>query len=95
MPEKHVHTAPTLVAEILSASTRDNDLGYKRQLYAEQGVGTYLILNHESKAVEHLNLSEAKSSDARSYQATEAAETLQMSVCDDCMIKIHLSDLFE
>ena len=44
-PEKHMHETPALVAEILSDTTRQNDLTYKRQLYHRQGVEAYLIVD--------------------------------------------------
>ena len=49
-PEGHLQSPPALIAEILSPSTRQNDLTYKRELYASQGVGIYLIVDPETNA---------------------------------------------
>lgn len=44
IPPRHVETAPTTVAEVLSDSTRARDLRFKRDLYRAEGVTTYLAL---------------------------------------------------
>src|SRR6056297_974137 len=56
-PEKHLEQPPTLVAEILSSSTRQNDLTYKRELYQSQGVRTYLIVDPDTRTIQQLTLS--------------------------------------
>jgi len=43
---------PTLVAEVLSDSTRKYDLNFKRQLYRRHGVDIYLIVDPASQSVE-------------------------------------------
>lgn len=40
-----ITSAPALIVEVLSDSTRDKDLGPKRELYAQQGVRHYLVID--------------------------------------------------
>jgi Uma2 family endonuclease len=44
-PEKHLFQTPSLVVEVLSESMATKDKGPKKELYAEQGVKDYLILD--------------------------------------------------
>lgn len=88
-PEKHLQSAPALVAEVLSPSTRNNDITYKRQLYANHGVSTYLILDPDTKTIERLSLSTHGD-----YEAIDASKRLELSVCDDCELEIDSASLF-
>ena len=45
LPEKFIETVPELVIEILSESTADKDRQSKRDLYAQQGVKYYVIVD--------------------------------------------------
>lgn len=53
---KWVEVTPSLVVEVLSPSTRKNDLNYKRSLYAKQGVTYYLIVDPKAQTIEALYL---------------------------------------
>ena len=88
-PERHLEQTPTLVAEVLSDSTRQNDLNFKRQLYRRLGVGIYLIVDPASKSVEV----DRRQSDG-SYLAEMAAVDLAMQLCDDCHIQIPTAKVF-
>lgn len=86
VPEQHLMTAPALVAEVLSPATRTNDLTYKHELYAREGVEVYLIVDLEATTVEHLQLT-----DSDKFAAVEESERGQFKVCKDCVIKLDLS----
>jgi Uma2 family endonuclease len=88
-PEKHLQQPPALVAEILSRSTRQNDLTYKRELYAKQGVGTYLIVDPETKTIEQLTLTPSGK-----YRSTDASTRLEVTVCGDCVIAVESTSIF-
>ena len=88
-PKEHLQIAPDLVAEILSPSTRQNDLTYKRELYASQGVGTYLIVDPEAKRIEQLTLSP----DGH-YVPQDASSSLKATLCGDCVVEIEPSSIF-
>ena len=88
-PDKHLASPPALVAEVLSPSTRQNDLTYKRDLYASQSVGVYLILDPESQTIEHLELTASGN-----YEPADAATRLTFRVCDDCVLHVDADRLF-
>jgi Uma2 family endonuclease len=44
----YIRSTPALVVEVLSSSTKERDLGYKRQLYQHLGVPYYLWADPES-----------------------------------------------
>jgi Uma2 family endonuclease len=88
-PEKHLERPPALIAEILSPSTRQNDLTYKRDLYASQGVGIYLIVDPEAKTIEQLSLTLAGT-----YESAHASSRLEVTICEDCAIGVDLKGLF-
>ena len=44
--------APDLIVEILSPSTAERDLGYKKDLYEKYGVKEYWIVSQEEKSVQ-------------------------------------------
>jgi len=88
VPEQHLHEAPGLIAEILSPSTRQNDLTYKRDLYASQSVGTYLIIDPVAQTVGLNRLEKG------SYREVPADDQLCLQTCDDCNITIPISAIF-
>lgn len=53
-PEKFVEKTPVLIAEVLSDSTRQRDLLYKREIYQQLGVRFYLIADPKTKATQVL-----------------------------------------
>lgn len=88
-PEGHLRQPPDLIAEVLSPSTRRNDLTYKRQLYADQAVGTYLIVDPQSRTIECLSLSPAGS-----YESTDASGRLNLTLCGTCAVTVESSKVF-
>ncbi|MEM9367068.1 MAG: Uma2 family endonuclease [Planctomycetota bacterium] len=89
IPERHLQRAPGLVAEVLSPSTRNNDLGFKRRLYASQGVSTYLIVEPDAKSIELLVLQ----ADGQ-YESMNSRDAIELRPCEDCWIQIKPSDVF-
>ena len=53
---ENIQGGPDLVVEVLSPSTADRDLGYKRTLYARHGVAEYWVVDPVAKTVEVLTL---------------------------------------
>lgn len=51
---------PTLAAEVLSPATENKDRHAKRELYAEQGVKHYLIVQPDDGKVEALSLTDGR-----------------------------------
>lgn len=89
VPEKHLREPPGLVAEVLSDSTRRNDLGYKRDLYAEQGVPEYWIIDPDNELIDVLKLCSGP------YESTTVGRKITTRVCDDCPIEVDINDLLK
>ncbi|MCA9135435.1 MAG: Uma2 family endonuclease [Planctomycetales bacterium] len=88
-PDRYLESPPALIAEVLSSSTRQNDLTYKRELYASQGVQTYLIADPENKSIQQLTLSASGG-----YESIDAPARLRLVLCGDCKIDIDSAKLF-
>jgi len=58
LTDANIQGSPDLVVEILSPSTRQRDLGIKRNLYAKYGVREFWIVDPDVKTVEVLSLTE-------------------------------------
>ena len=56
--ETNIQGAPDLIVEILSPSTRADDFGWKRTLYAREGVPYYWVADPENKTVQPYTLHE-------------------------------------
>ena len=87
VPEKHLHAAPVLTAEILSASSRDRDTQYKVDLYRESGVKRYLIVDPDESSIEHHNY-------ADQTRRKSTSGTLEIALAPQTPLTIHLNDLF-
>lgn len=78
--------APALVVEILSPSTALRDRNTKFQLYEQQGVKYYLMVDAEKKTIETFSLSEG------AYYLDETAPSFELE--NDCFISPDLSTVF-
>lgn len=87
--EANVEAAPDLVCEILSPSTRRQDLLIKRALYARIGVREYWLIDPEARAVTVMAL------DSGSYAESSpiVAGTIASRVLPD--LYLPLAELFE
>ena len=82
-PSRHLETTPVFVAEVLSASTRQRDLLYKRDSYAQLGVRYYAILDPEGESVELLEFQ------GEGYQSVPHRTRLILN--PNCEIEVDLS----
>ncbi|QEG42618.1 Uma2 family endonuclease [Roseimaritima ulvae] len=88
VPQRHVMRPPALVAEVLSESTAQRDRTVKFQLYQQQQVPYYLILDPETATLEIWTLTEK-----RVYRRATAEEQ-DLRVCEDCRLRIEPEKLF-
>lgn len=88
-PERYVTQAPALVAEVLSESTRQIDLKFKRALYQREGVPIYLVIDPGAETIQM----HQKTADG-SYEAEELSGDLSLQICHDCELKVTRSSLF-
>lgn len=88
-PEKHIESAPSFVAEIVSPSSAERDRIYKRDLYDREGVGTYLIVEPESKSI----TAYVRDENGR-WVEQSIVNAIEFKICDDCSATVQLADLF-
>ncbi len=88
-PQRHLEHAPAIAVEVLSDSTRNNDLGYKRKLYQQQGLAAYIIIDPQDQTV----MVDRRHSDGN-YQTENANESVTLIVYDDCAIEFSIKTLF-
>jgi Uma2 family endonuclease len=84
-PQGHLEAAPAIVAEVLSASTRQRDLNHKRSLYENQRVPWYVIADPDRPSITVLRLSEHGS-----YQSVDVDALVTLVVCGDCEVTLDL-----
>jgi Uma2 family endonuclease len=87
-PSEHLHVVPALVAEVLSPSTQQRDTGAKMELYASLGVMHYLIVDPHNQTCIACQLS-----DQQVYLQREVARVYEVSICEECTLKIDLERL--
>jgi Uma2 family endonuclease len=82
-PDRHVESAPALVVEILSDSTRERDQTVKKQLYQGQRVPWLLLIDPDSDGMLAFRLDEAGS-----YVEVKTTDSLSIDICSDCSLTV-------
>ncbi len=90
VPERHVEAAPAIVVEILSAATQQRDRTVKRELYQQQGVAWYVLIDPDAGSIELLEL--AKDIIPPSWQPRSTTGTLAMKICNRCQLDVSLAE---
>ena len=89
IPDEHLHETPALVAEVISEATETRDRTYKRDLYDEQGVAVYLLLDPAAKTLEIYQR------DATGKWVHERViDSVDFRLCEDCDIHLDRASLF-
>ncbi len=81
-----VESPPTLIAEILSPSTRKKDLTAKRELYATEGVKYYLIFDPDDNSAQFFQVEE------ETYRLIP--NSIELRLDDDCVVYLKVDDIF-
>jgi Uma2 family endonuclease len=81
-PERHLEKPPELIVEVLSPATQKQDQVTKRQLYYENRVPFYLIVD---PATNSINLLQAGDAD---YGPIHALDQLDITLPSGCRIAI-------
>ena len=84
-PERHLETAPAMVVEIVSESSRERDVVHKRTIYQQQGIPYYWIVDPISKSLTSLEWSDGI------YQAMPVDKTLHLEICETCCLEIDVT----
>ncbi len=77
-PQRHIESPPAIVAEVLSAATRQRDLNHKRSLYENQRVPWYVIADPDQPSITVLRLD-----DLGTNQSVNIDTPVTLPVCDD------------
>ena len=88
-PTGHIESPPALVVEVLSSGTRDRDLTVKRQLFEQQAVDWYLIIDPDANSVKALRRGKKGI-----YEPVVTTDHLKLQLCDDCSLTVRLDRLF-
>lgn len=80
----YVSKTPAMVVEVLSDSTRQKDLLYKRQMYEELGVSFYLIVDPEGETTLL----------RREGERFRLSQEWKLRIDEGCEIELDLSQLF-
>ncbi|MEZ6058760.1 MAG: Uma2 family endonuclease [Planctomycetaceae bacterium] len=88
-PERHVEEPPALVAEILSATTRERDLSMKKEIYRQQAVSWYLIVDPDASTIAAYRLNEGGR-----FEEVADREPIVIDLCENCRIEFSESQLF-
>jgi len=90
--ETHIHGAPDVVIEILSASSRKTDEIIKRKLYARHGIPEYWIVDPELETVTVYRLTAAGGYVRAAELSREAGDVLSTPLLPD--LTLSLADIF-
>ena len=84
---KHIHGAPDLVCEVLSDSTRHNDLGEKAERYLKSGVREYWLVDPRERVVQ-LWLNRGEAWEQRSAFSGASGSSLASELLDGFTIDV-------
>ena len=88
-PDGHMHETPGLVAEVLSDSTRQNDLTYKRQLYHREGVDAYLVVDPVAETI-----TIDRRQKRGDYVTENVTGDLSIDLCERCQVRMDRDAIF-
>lgn len=93
LPDKHITLPPAIVVEIISSSTRDRDLDYKRSLYQSLAVPYYVIADPGKKTFTQLLLQDGVFKEITSGPVANQT-TAEFTICGDCTFEISIAEIF-
>ncbi len=88
-PERHVEVTPALAVEILAEGTRERDLNFKRDIYQQQSLRYYVIVDPDASQLTVLQLN-----NEGVYAAMELSKSVTIDICDGCHLSINIESLF-
>ena len=86
--EKHIEGAPDLVVEVLSESTKKNDVGKKKDDYEKYGVKEYWIVDPENRSVRVYHNVEGKFTASDEYKINSDKTEIKVSIFEDLVVDI-------
>ncbi len=89
IPERHVQSVPAIVVEVLSDATRSRDTTHKRELYRQQQVGYYVIVDPDTESITVDILDSASN-----YATAQVTDSIELTVCGSCKLLLQRTDVF-
>lgn len=89
LPEKYLNYAPSFIAEVLSPSTAHKDRTAKRELYEQQHVKWYFIVDTDAEAIVVLELVNG----VYVERSTSPGE-IAVDIDPDCHVTVQLERIF-
>ena len=86
--EKFINGAPDLVVEVLSESTKKNDVGKKKDDYEKYGVKEYWIVDPENRSVKVYHNIEGKFTVGDEYKINSDKTEIKVSIFEDLVVDI-------
>ena len=86
--EKFIDGAPDLVVEVLSESTKKNDVGKKKDDYEKYGVKEYWIVDPENRSVKVYHNIEGKFTAGDEYKINSDKTEIKVSIFEDLVVDI-------
>ena len=86
--EKHIEGAPDLVVEVLSESTKKNDVGKKKDDYEKYGVKEYWIVDPENRSVKVYHNIEGKFTVGDEYKINSDKTEIKVSIFENLIVDI-------
>jgi Uma2 family endonuclease len=87
-PAEHLHDTPSIIAEVLSPRTRARDTNEKRDLYAQQRVQHYLLVDPDGPVVTACKLERPGE-----YVSRRVEDMVELDICNDCTLQVDLARL--
>lgn len=84
-PERHLERPPALVVEVLSPSSAEKDLTAKRQLYEQQQVEHYLLIDVAKQTISWLAL---RNGSYVEMPEQSPQQTLQIALANGCVVML-------
>lgn len=88
VPPGHVENAPAVIAEVLSPSTQQRDRSAKFDLYQDERVMYYLMLDPDENTLNVYAL------DDGNYREQVIDDEIVLDICDGCNLKFPIANLF-
>ncbi len=88
--KKFIDFPPSLIVEILSPSTASKDRGEKMELYQQEKVKYYLIIDPQFKKTELYQFTNGK------YEPVAVnPDSYNFELEDNCLAKVNLTDIWD
>ena len=89
LPDRYLDRVPEVVIEVLSEATRERDRTYKRELYEEQGVAVYLMVDSDTETIECLVRGASDK-----WRTQPGGGTIGLKICDHRHVTLDVADIF-